>query len=135
MPRWRSSLPRKKLPPPITTATWNPAAETEAISRAMRETTSGSTPSLPPPNSSPESLSRTRWYWVTRWRSFRSNYEGSEKAGCDGPSRVITTGLLNVRGEPTASGPDLETSEPRQRGAGLVQHRLDGLLVLGDRRL
>ena len=27
-----------------------------------RATTSGSTPSLPPPNTSPESLSRTRWY-------------------------------------------------------------------------
>ena len=29
---------------------------------AMLEITSGSTPSLPPPNASPESLSRTRWY-------------------------------------------------------------------------
>src|SRR6478609_11715263 len=64
MPRCWSSAPRKKLPPPVTTAIWTPASATAAISWATFCTTSGSTPTLPPPNTSPDSLSRTRLYPV-----------------------------------------------------------------------
>src|SRR5690625_5219738 len=60
MPRWDSSAPRKKLPPPTTIAHSTPWATPSAISPAMRETTSGSTPTAPPPKASPESLRRTR---------------------------------------------------------------------------
>ena len=65
MPRCCSSAPRKKLPPPVTTAICTPASTTLAISRAIFCTTSGSTPTLPPPKTSPESLSSTRSYPVT----------------------------------------------------------------------
>src|SRR5690554_2660629 len=59
MPRWESSAPRKKLPPPTTIAISTSVA-TEAISLAMELTTSGFTPRDPPPKDSPESLRRTR---------------------------------------------------------------------------
>src|ERR1700688_4132799 len=62
MPRCCSCAPRKKLPPPITTATWTPLRTTSAIWRATRWTTSGSRPTCPPPNISPPSLSNTRPY-------------------------------------------------------------------------
>src|SRR5947208_13461074 len=62
MPRWLSSAPRKKLPPPTTMATCVPPATTSAISSARACATSGSTPILPPPNTSPDSLSSTRRY-------------------------------------------------------------------------
>src|SRR5690606_9699727 len=60
MPCCCSSAPRKKLPPPTTTATWTPPRTTVTICRAIDRTTSGSTPSWPPPNTSPESFSTTR---------------------------------------------------------------------------
>src|SRR3954451_18548718 len=60
MPRCWSSAPRKKLPPPMTTATSTPPRTASAICLAMPATTAGSSPMLPPPNTSPESLRRTR---------------------------------------------------------------------------
>src|SRR6478672_9218682 len=68
MPRCWSSAPRKKLPPPMTTATSTPPRTASAICLAMPETTAGSRPMLPPPNTSPESLRRTRWKGVV-WAS------------------------------------------------------------------
>src|SRR5918993_2934054 len=60
MPFCCSSLPRKKFPPPTTTATWIPSRTPTAICRAIARTTSGSTPTRPPPKTSPESLRSTR---------------------------------------------------------------------------
>src|SRR3954447_24296509 len=60
MPRFCNSAPRKKLPPPTTTAICTPRRVAVAICRAMPCTTSGSTPTAPPPNTSPESFSTTR---------------------------------------------------------------------------
>src|SRR3954471_3123529 len=113
MPRCWSSAPRKKLPPPVTTAIWTPALETAAISRAMACATSGSTPTLPPPKTAPESFSRTRLYDVTRDPFVR---------------RCLSRSLSR----PYSSAADLETRETGQRHTGLVEHRLDRLLVLGD---
>src|ERR1700733_4990543 len=62
MPRCCSCAPRKKFPPPITTATCTPVRTTSAIWRATSATTSGSRPTCPPPNISPPSLSKTRVY-------------------------------------------------------------------------
>src|SRR5262245_53649854 len=62
MPRCCSWAPRKKLPPPMTTATCTPLRTTAAICRATWCTTSGSRPTWPPPNISPPSLSSTREY-------------------------------------------------------------------------
>src|ERR1700739_3516789 len=62
MPRCCSCAPPEKFPPPITTATWVPPRTTSAICRATRWTTSGSSPTCPPPNISPPSLSTTRPY-------------------------------------------------------------------------
>src|SRR5579875_2398478 len=62
MPRCCSWAPRKKLPPPMTTATCTPWRTTSAIWRATCATTSGSRPTCPPPNISPPSLSSTREY-------------------------------------------------------------------------
>src|ERR1700742_2041522 len=98
MPRSESSWPRKKLPPPITTATWTPVLTTSAICRATDWTTSGSTPTCPPPNISPPNLSRTRFQFV-----------GAGSIG----------GVL-----PTHR----ETRELGQRYAGLIKHRLHRLL-------
>src|SRR5579859_89920 len=60
MPRFSSSAPRKKLPPPTTAATWTPRRTTWAICREISWTTSGSTPIAPPPKTSPDSLRTTR---------------------------------------------------------------------------
>src|ERR1043165_6651002 len=54
MPRSCSSAPREKLPPPMTTAICAPDLTTAAICRATVSTTSGSTPTAPPPNISPQ---------------------------------------------------------------------------------
>src|SRR4051812_26361754 len=59
MPEADSSAPRKKLPPPTTIAT-STCPTVAAICLAIPRTVSGSTPSLPPPKTSPDSLSRTR---------------------------------------------------------------------------
>ena len=83
MPRCWSSAPRKKFPPPVTTATWVPVRATSAISWAIRCTTSGSMPTLPPPKTSPDSLSSTRLYPVTAGSSWGWSGQGRTK----GPAR------------------------------------------------
>src|SRR5690606_21228499 len=45
---------------PTTMATCTPSRTATPISLAIRRTTSASSPTLPPPNASPDSLSRTR---------------------------------------------------------------------------
>src|SRR5262245_7368142 len=60
MPCSLSCAPRKKLPPPTTTATCTPSRTTVAIWRAIARTTTMSTPIAPPPKTSPDSLSTTR---------------------------------------------------------------------------
>src|SRR5215213_6311292 len=108
MPRWCSSAPRKKSPPPMTTAICAPVATTSAICRATASTTTGSTPTAPPPNISPPSLSNTR-----------------RKPGRE-PSRMASTrsGLA-----------DLEAGEILDRQPGCVHQGLDGLLRVLDRGL
>src|SRR5690349_11803109 len=127
MPRWLSSAPRKKLPPPTTMATWVPEATTSATCRAMDWTTSGSTPTLPPPKTSPESLSSTRRY-----------ESGDERAAS--PSSVIWRLLSSfVSLNPSWFGPSalahLEVSELRDRDARGDQHVLHRLLLLVHRLL
>src|SRR3954454_16045876 len=102
MPRSDSSWPRKKLPPPMTTATWTPDLTTSAICRATSWTTSGSTPTCPPPNISPPSFSRTRFQFV-----------GAGSIGAVLPA-------------------DREADELVQGDPGLVKNRLDRLLVVTD---
>src|SRR6266480_817006 len=155
--RW-SSAPRNMLPPPTTTATWIPRRTTVAIWRANDWTTFGSTPTAPPPNTSPESLSTTRrvlgWpsivvrvvavhstvFVITgtpptcslccRWRSsLQAGYgEGAAAVRCrtpDGPLAAnCGSGLAH-----------LEPDEPAHRNASLLQNLLDGLLLVGHRRL
>src|SRR6266566_754976 len=63
-------MPRKILPPPMTTASCTPAATTDLISSAMRSMVARSTPyGAEPIRASPESFSSTRRYagvWVKR---------------------------------------------------------------------
>src|SRR5262249_51736709 len=143
------SAPRKKLPPPTTMHTPTPSRTTSAISVAMRWTTSGSTPTLPPPNTSPESLISTRWYAVTgrllacgRSSSSRSDRFAHGKAGCGCSRESSATGLpdtlavvVHLGAESIRSGADLETDEGLDRRTVLVEDGLDRLLVLHDRRL
>src|SRR6478672_9867643 len=110
MPRCCSSAPRKKLPPPITRAICAPVATTSAICRATASTTSGSTPTAPPPNISPPSLSSTR----------------------PNPGRPPGSILRSVIRSGLA---DLEAGEILDRDACCVQQCLHGLLRLLDRRL
>src|SRR4029079_5458800 len=111
MPRCCSSAPRKKLPPPMTTAICAPVATTSAICRATVSTTVGSTPTPPPPTIAPASLSRT----------------GRK------PGRELS---VPIRVASTRSGlADLEACEVRHRQPGLVEQGLDGLLRVLDRRL
>src|SRR3954452_6600004 len=110
MPRSCSSAPRKKLPPPMTTAICAPDLTTAAIWRATVSTTSGSTPTAPPPNISPPSLSSTRL----------------NPGRVSGPilTSVIRSGLA-----------DLEAGELLHGDARGIQKRLHGLLRLLDRGL
>src|SRR4051812_28229258 len=125
MPAWDSSAPRKKLPPPMTTATCVPLATTSASWRAMPLTITGSTPTLPPPIVSPESLSSTRLY--------PRPSAGAKAVGADsGASRLAmsvngssltrsdTGNPAACRGGGPASGPGRTTGPvPRMRsGAG-----------------
>src|ERR1700755_317510 len=115
MPRCWSSEPRKKLPPPITTATCAPSLTTSASCRATASTTVGSTPTAPPPNISPPSLSSTR-------RKPGRGWSGS-----------ILESLIVYLGWPSLdrarSGlTDLEPGELGDGHAGRVEQRLDGLL-------
>src|SRR5918997_2157989 len=118
MPRCCSPSPRKNLPPPITTATWAPVVTTSAIWRATVSTTPGSTPTDPPPNISPPSLSSTRRYpALGPSESFRGVVIAS-------PSSVAGSGLA-----------DLEAGELADGDTCLVEQRLHRLLRLVDRRL
>src|ERR1700742_3277733 len=110
MPRWLSSALRKKLPPPMTTATCVPPRTTSAIWLDTVCTTSGSTPTAPPPNISPPSLSSTR----------------------RNPGRPPGSILRSVIRSGLA---DLEAGELLDRDARGVQQCLHGLLRLLDRRL
>src|SRR6185437_1024079 len=127
----------------------------------MWRTTLGSTPTAPPPKTSPDSFSTTRrrpgagcgsvriaasvtvWVIVDTFppsacrsraaatnRSIMSDRAWQGGRGC--PSRTSAT-------PQTPPGPeglglaDLEPHEARDSDAGLVEHLLDGLLVVGHR--
>src|SRR5439155_14800018 len=155
--RW-SPAPRKQLPPPTTPAPWTPRRTTVAIWRANDWTTFGSTPTAPPPNTSPESLSTTRR--VRGWPSIVVRAVAVHSTvfviTCTPPTcfivlplAVIVAGrvwrggrgcpLSDTRRPPSAncgSGlAHLEPDEPAHRDAGLLEHLLDGLLLVGHRRL
>src|SRR4051795_2793738 len=130
MPRWLSSAPRKKFPPPVTIATWVPPATTSAISTASECATSGSTPIRPPPKTSPDSFSRTR------------RYQPPDPAPDDDGGAAS----LSVIGSPSVveqwsvkpyllRGADLEVDEAGHGHAGGVQHLLHALLLLLHRLL
>src|SRR3954468_5341559 len=147
MPRCDSSAPRKKLPPPTTTATSTPDRTAAAISPAMRCTTSGASPTDPPPKVSPDSLSSTR-------RAFGSGVPGRTSVtsatcppvACVGSSgagrgagacvrewpRPVGRGPLP--GDSLVSGSHAEPREARHGAAGLGEDLADRLLrVLGER--
>src|SRR3954470_7479074 len=116
MPRCCSSEPRKKLPPPITTATCAPSLTTSAIWRATASTTVGSTPTAPPPNISPPSLSSTR-----------------RKPGREPSGPILTSSMASSAGPSGLA--HLEPGELLDGDAGVVQQGLDGLLGVLDRGL
>src|SRR5947209_3486425 len=126
MPPWLSSAPRKKLPPPMTTAIWVPSATTSAIWRARERTTLGSTPMPPPPNTSPDSLSSTR-----------RNGRGATSVSLIGGPSPRTRAVGRRPNVPNLAGgsADLEVGELRNGDAGGVEHLLDRLLGLLDRLL
>src|SRR5579875_3576484 len=147
MPRWLSSAPRKKLPPPTTIATCTPESTTPAIWRAIEATTSGSTPTAPPPKTSPDSLSSTRRNHAG-WSGTTSDGATSVSLiGSPFPSRSGSTLPAGPRRPPRGGGPggddtdgaddsaDLEVGELRDRHARLVEQRLHRLLVVDDRGL
>src|SRR6478735_1156541 len=123
MPRWLSSAPRKKLPPPTTTAI-STRSTAAAISRAIWLTTSGLTPSWPAPNASPESLRRTRRrpvrsvMGVVLSSRFKIVPRGHEEG-----VRIMT-----IRTPSTLLRADLEAREVRDGDTGVLRH-------LGDREL
>src|SRR6478609_3574571 len=126
MPRCWSSAPRKKLPPPSTIASWVPVFTTSATWLAIAWTTSGSTPTRPPPNTSPDSLSSTRW-----------NGEAGTSV-----SMSMWLGLLSarsrwssVRSRRWSVGAHLEARELPDGDAGVVEHGLYRLLGVLHRRL
>src|SRR5438093_383442 len=111
------SSPRKKLPPPTTTATWVPPAATSALCRASECTTSGSTPTWPPPNTSPDSFSSTRWYQI----GSRPCDGGATSCSVTAAPLVVERGTRNPSSSALA---DLEMSELRDGHAGLVEDLL-----------
>src|ERR1700754_5138525 len=161
MPRFWSSAPRKKLPPPTTTATWTPRRTTDAIWRATAWTTSGSTPTMPPPNTSPDSLRTTRRglpgggavgssaphvespatsvirppFVATPWHLVRGASWSVLPRPPPAPPAVAAPPRLGRGATPGSGLADLEADEPRHVDAGLAENLLDALLVVGDRRL
>src|SRR5699024_1244586 len=143
------SAPRKKFPPPTTIATWTPSCTAVAISLAIEATTSGSRPTEPPPNTSPESLSRTRrapadavvigFLPETSGRRWCCGQVGAPGCGCtpDGDG----TGVAPVRGRtgatpvmPRGSGAHAEPGETGDGATGLLDDLTDRLLrVLRER--
>src|SRR5699024_9427265 len=92
-------------------ATSTPARAASAISLAIRITTSGSIPNLPPPTTSPDNLRTTRV---------------STMSPAAAPVPCVTSCLLDA---------DFDVCEPRDVDSGFVDHHLDRLLVVGHRRL
>src|SRR3954462_12184481 len=150
MPAWLSSAPRKKLPPPMTTATCAPLATTSASCSAMPRTMSASTPTLPPPKVSPESLSSTRWLPLSSagWKAVGADSGGvvsvnakplGRNSWVDPAARANGPAPEGERGRSLpcdASGlADLEAGEPLHGQAGVVDDLLHRALGLGDRRL
>src|SRR3954452_17211187 len=134
MPLCWSSAPRKKLPPPTTTATWVPDLATCAICVASPCTTTGSTPTLPPPNTSPESLSITRAYGLVMGVSSVVPVRSATWPRARRPT-------LRGRGRRT-QGPchgsgagSLEADEPLDLDARSLELLADRGLAVGDRRL
>src|SRR5262245_25018703 len=147
MPCRCSSAPRKKLPPPMTAATCMPLHTTAAIWRAIDWTTSGSTPTAPPPKTSPDSFSTTRRargpprseYASTSamFVVIRTSFDQLYGYGKRGPRRSwyghrrpppsLTCGRSGLA--------HLEADEPVYGHPRLVENLLDGLLLVGDRRL
>src|SRR5665648_461785 len=157
MPIWDSSAPRKKLPPPTTIATCTPARTASPISWAIPRTTSGASPTFPPPKVSPESLSSTRrglgvstaasWAAATPTAASTTSAVWScttgppPSAGTGGA--VLCGAELSIERGPrpegsraavaTPSGSHAEPCECRHHAADLGEHLCDGLLlVLGD---
>src|SRR4051794_15023375 len=129
MPRWLSSAPRKKFPPPVTIATWVPPATTSAISTASEWATSGSTPIRPPPKTSPDSFNRTRRYQPP---DPAPDDEGAASIALIGSPSVVEQWSV----EPyLLRGADLEVDEAGDVHSGGVQHLLDTLLLLLHRLL
>src|SRR3954466_16110408 len=111
---------------------------------------SASTPTLPPPKVSPESLSSTRWYPSPSagWNAVGADSGGvvsvnakplgrkswvDPAARANGPAPEGERGRSLVR---DASGlADLEASEPLDGQTGVVDDLLHRALGLGDRRL
>src|SRR5829696_1748012 len=122
MPAWLSSAPRKKLPPPMTTATCVPLATTSASCSAIPLTMSASTPTLPPPKVSPESFSSTRWYPLTSagWKAVGADSGGVVWVNASSLDRSRSARKHGA--DPAAwspSGPHGRTNGPAPRtGAG-----------------
>src|SRR5664280_379347 len=134
MPRCCSSTPRKKLPPPTTIATWTPLCTTSAICAAIEPTTSGSTPSWPPPKASPDSLSRTLLYAIRptpRVASYAALVMNVRRL----PHRVTAHVTLPASCRSIRSGPGSEAYESGDLDALALEKSANGLLVVGDRRL
>src|SRR6478735_2831826 len=124
MPRWLSSAPRKKLPPPTTMAI-STCPTAAAISRAIWLTASGFTPSWPAPNASPDNFRRTRrrpvassitWDPLVAFADYRTQAKG--------PHRLCDAGL------PEVLRADLEAGEAGEREPSVLGHLRDGQLVV-----
>src|SRR5947209_14798245 len=114
------------LPRPTTIATCTPLRTTSATCRAIEATVDGSMPrAAPPANASPESFSSTRFHCggvmsIGHLRGFGFWLLGS--------ARDRERSERSRRG----SGAYFKTGEALERHAGLVEHRLHGLLVVAD---
>src|SRR3954451_20162976 len=123
-------------------ATWIPRRITVAICRAMPCTTSGSTPTAPPPNTSPESLSTTRRGRKDGGVGSSTGLVCSVTIVMDPPSllasqRPYATGRPGAQSRSRPPMPllvlllaDLEPDEPGDVEARLVGDLLHGLLVV-----
>src|SRR3954466_2438254 len=120
MPRWESSAPRKKFPPPTTTDTCTPSRTTSAIWPASRATTSGSTPRLSAPNTSPESFSST-----LRYRGPGVSPAVGSCSACGVPSRSMTSSgsvvVVSTLASPLGAAPVRPLLPCRPRGVSVPQ--------------
>src|SRR4029453_3831232 len=129
MPRCCSSAPRKKLPPPTTTATWTCIWFTMAICLASPATTSGSTPTLPPPKTSPESFSITRLYgpFTVGFLSLLWS------CPCNAPT--LAARRWRRQAARLLRGGRLKSYEAQDLDACLIKLLAEGSLAIDDRRL